>query len=95
MRLRWSRPAVHDLVEARRFIAADNPAAATHTVARIHRSALRILDFPASGVAVGMAELRATAVLGTPFRLFYRVERDVVLIVAVWHGARQWPPASR
>jgi plasmid stabilization system protein ParE len=25
--------------------------------------------------------------------LFYRVERDAILIVAVWHGARQWPPA--
>jgi plasmid stabilization system protein ParE len=93
VRLRWSRPAVDDLVEVRRFIAADNPRAATDTVARIRRSAMRILEFPNSGAPLGMAELRVATVPGTPFRLFYRVKRDAILIVAVWHGARQWPPA--
>jgi plasmid stabilization system protein ParE len=32
---------------------------------------------------------------GTPFRLIYSVARDTVVIRRIWHGARQWPPASR
>jgi plasmid stabilization system protein ParE len=72
VRLRWSRPAVHDLVAVRRCIAADSPAAATDIVARIHRSALRILDFPGSGAPVGVAELRATTVPVPAFPIICR-----------------------
>ena len=37
---------------------------------------------------------RLFAVPGTSFLLIYRVENDDLIILRVWHGARQWPPAG-
>lgn len=91
MTLRWSRLARRDLVDIKRFIEDDNPHAASAQVARIRRSESRIEDFPESGAVITASGLRATAVPGTAYRIIYRREADIILILAVWHGARAWP----
>jgi len=94
VRLRWSVAAITDLDELRTYIAADNPPAAGRTVRRIRAAALRIQEFPFSGAPASIEELRQSHVPATPFRIIYRIETDVVLIVAIRHGARQWPPSA-
>jgi plasmid stabilization system protein ParE len=61
---------------------------------RIDRTAARILEFALAGEALPGGSLRATTVPGTASRPIYVTEPHMVLIVALRHGARQWPPAS-
>ena len=91
MKLRWSRPAQRNLSEVQAYIAAENPGGANATVDRIRRTTERLRAFPHSGEALDVAHLRATTVPGTFYRIIYRVEDDTILVVAIWHGAREWP----
>ena len=36
-------------------------------------------------------DIRAAAVRNTAYRLIYAIAADEVLILRVWHGAREWP----
>lgn len=94
MRLRWSSDARYDLLELKHYIAAENPGAAADAVRRIHHTARRLVDYPHSGAPDAILGLRGTAVPSTQYRIVYRVEGSVVLIIAVRHGAREWPPAE-
>lgn len=91
MKLRWSVLARGDLRDVKEYIQVENPRAAAVTVALIRRSADRLRDFPRAGRALDVGELRVLGVPGTPYRLIYRLEGQVVLILGVWHGARKWP----
>jgi len=91
VKLRWSIAARRDFAEARHFIAAENPTAARSWANRIRRSVDRIQRFPLGGLALEQTGLRATSVPGTAYRIVYAVQSDIIVIVAVWHGAREWP----
>jgi toxin ParE1/3/4 len=91
VRLRWSAAARHDFIEARDFIASENPAAARSWAIRIRRSVHRVHRFPLAGQALEQTGLRATTVPGTSHRIVYAVQPDAIVIVALWHGAREWP----
>jgi toxin ParE1/3/4 len=91
VKLRWSQPALRDLREVRDYIARDNPGAALATVVRIRRTGERIEHRPGTGERIKGTDLRVTTVPGTPYRLIYQIEGEVVLVTAVWHGARKWP----
>ena len=94
MRLALSGTARRDLAEAIAFIAADNPQAADRQNRLIQATAFRLARFPALGRAEAGGR-RVAQVPGTPFRLIYEVRRDSILILRVWHGARQWPSDPR
>jgi len=38
--------------------------------------------------------VRVATVHETQYRLIYAVLADELLILRVWHGARQWPPSA-
>jgi toxin ParE1/3/4 len=90
VRLVWAPTAIRHLREAAAFIAQDNPDAADSLVTRLTVAAETLALFPASGRATADGR-RMLSVPGTPFRLVYRPQADLILIVAVWHGARAWP----
>jgi toxin ParE1/3/4 len=90
VRLVWSGTSLRHLREARDFIALDNPDAAEGLVAAIRAAADRLLTFPHLGIRMA-PHRRRMVVAGTAFHLVYRVDRDEIVILAVWHGARQWP----
>lgn len=94
MRLVFTEPARRDLADAFAFIAADNSAAAERQEARVLRAAWSLLEFPKLGRAAERTGERRLDMRGTPFRLVYRQSGDAIIILRVWHGARQWPPAS-
>ena len=91
MTLHWSHTARRHLDEVWRFIAADNPAAARGVVRRLRLCAERIAAFPPSGEALPRDGLHAATVPGTPYRLVDAPRPDSIFIIAVWHGAREWP----
>lgn len=91
MKLRWTAPALRDLEAIGDYIARDNPAAADRIVARILDRAALLVDHPRAGRAGRVPETREMVVPDTLFILPNRVKGDVVEVLAVFHGARQWP----
>ena len=94
MRLVWAPTALHHLAEARDYVAQDKPDAAEALVSRLTEVTETLALFPQAGRAMGDGR-RILSVPGTPFRLVYRPLADRILIIAVWHGARQWPSDPR
>ncbi|HLK06035.1 MAG TPA: type II toxin-antitoxin system RelE/ParE family toxin [Candidatus Acidoferrum sp.] len=91
MRVRWLRRALANLEEEAQYIAADNPAAASKTVATIFAAVDRLAHHPAMGRIGRVPGTRELAVSSTPYVIPYGVRGCVLEILRVFHGARQWP----
>jgi toxin ParE1/3/4 len=90
--IRITQRAQRDLAETLGFIAEDNAAAASRIATRVRQAARRLAEFPLLGVDCGQGR-RVVTIGGTKLRLVYRVTATEVVILHIWHGARQWPPA--
>jgi toxin ParE1/3/4 len=90
LKLRWTRPALADLVEAQNYIARDNPAAAEAVAQRVWDAAKRLCDNPEIGRQGHDQGTREWPVSQTPYLIVYRVKNDAVKILRVWHGRRNW-----
>ena len=91
MRVRWLRTALRNLEDEAAYIARDDPAAAARAVARVRRAIEHLSDHPEVGRPGRVAGTRELVVTGTPYVIPYRVRRDEVEILRVFHGARRWP----
>jgi len=91
MRVSWTRPAARDLEEIGDYIARENPAAAARTIERIRDRVRNLSGFPHSGRRGRAPGTRELDIPSTPFIVGYRVDRDRIDILAVFHGARRWP----
>ena len=87
--IRWTRLALSDLVAARDYIAADNPAVAEAFVGKVRAIVDRLVDFPESGRIV--PERRAQGyreIIVAPYRVVYSIATGDVRVLRVWHGRR-------
>jgi toxin ParE1/3/4 len=91
VRVRWLRRALRNLDEEAEYIARDNADAAARVVARIATSIDRLAAHPASGRPGRVPGTRELVVSGTPYIVPYRVRRDTIEILRVFHAARKWP----
>lgn len=91
MRIQWSRRARRDFVEAISYIADDNPDAAARMQDRIEEATERPARNPGMGRPGRVDGTRELVVARTPYIVPYRVRGQVVEIIAVMHGAQQWP----
>lgn len=88
--VRWTNEALADLDGILGEIERHNPMAAIDVVEAIIASGNALKVFPARNPVRHEADLRERPVLGTRYILLYRIEReDLVLIMAVRHGARE------
>lgn len=88
-------PLAHaDLRAIHNYIAADNPAAAKRTLARIRRAVESLATFPELGRAWEGGPTRALSIAGIPYRIHYRVREDDLQILRVCHTARMPPDVS-
>jgi toxin ParE1/3/4 len=83
-----------DLAQIIAFVSEDAPDAAVRLEQRLRQKATQLSEFPAMGTARPGSAVRVVQVPGTPYALIYREERDRIVILRIWHGARAWPPAS-
>jgi toxin ParE1/3/4 len=91
VRVRFTRSARREFLEALAFIRTERPAAAEALAARAAVGLAQLRDFPESGrVVPEFPNLVYREVLVSPYRFFYRVADDTVWIVGVWHD-RQLP----
>lgn len=91
MRVSWTIPALNDLDQIQDFIAQDSPIAAYRLVTDLIGRTDRILvSNPMIGRNGRAAGTRELVMPGTSYIVVYRV-REVVEVLAVVHGARDWP----
>jgi toxin ParE1/3/4 len=91
VRVRWLRIALANLDAEAEYIAEDNPAAAARVVQRILRAVDHLKNNPAMGRAGRVSGTRELVVAETPYLIPYRVRRDAIEILRVFHAARKWP----
>ena len=91
-RVVWSKPARDDLREIRAYIAADSKRYARVVVQKLVLAVRRLTRYPLSGRVVPELERETMReVIEGAYRIVYRVTPDAVQVLAVIHGARQFP----
>jgi toxin ParE1/3/4 len=91
MQIIWSPTAIAQLVEIREYIEQDRPVAARGVAQRIVAAADQLSRNPHLGRPGRNAGIRELIVAGTPYILPYRIQKERIKILAVFHAARQWP----
>ena len=91
MKIVWSEPARQDLRDIFTYIAEDNPNVARTLLNEIKERAVLLQDNPLLGRLERIEDTRELVLTGTSFILPYRVKDLQIQILAVLHGAKQWP----
>lgn len=90
MRVVWTRPALRQLIALQDFIAERDPAAAFRTAGMIHDAVAALSHHPNMGRPGRIRGTRELVVGRTSNLVAYRVTEQVE-ILAVMHGAQDWP----
>jgi toxin ParE1/3/4 len=91
VKVRWTIPAANQLQEIFDYIAADNSVAAARMVRCIRSSIHQAARMPNAGRIGRVDGTREIVVPGTSYLVAYRVLEDMIHVLAIMHGARQWP----
>jgi toxin ParE1/3/4 len=90
--IEWTEPATQQLSQTYDYIAlTNNETVAARIVEHILAAVQRLATFPLSGRKGRVPETRELVVIDTPFIVAYALREGQILILAVYHSARQWP----
>jgi toxin ParE1/3/4 len=90
--IEWTEQAIWQLDQAHDYIALSNSEEiAARIVTRIVTTIQQLSTFPLSGRPGRVSKTRELIILNTPFIAAYAIDRDRVVILAIYHGAQQWP----
>ncbi|MGA8955040.1 MAG: type II toxin-antitoxin system RelE/ParE family toxin [Pseudolabrys sp.] len=90
MNILWSPEAIEDLNSLRAYIAQDNPSAARAVALHIAHSIEQLLsDNPQMSRPGRVPGTRELVIPKTPFIVPYRLQRNVIQILRVYHGAHR------
>jgi dTDP-4-dehydrorhamnose 3,5-epimerase len=85
----WNDP---ELDQARDYIALSNSEEiAARITMQIVNGVQQLATFPMSGRPGRVPGTRELVILSTPFIAVYAIEKTRIVILAVYHGAQQWP----
>lgn len=92
--IEWTQKATRQLDQAHDFIAlASGEEIASRITLQIAASVQQLATFPMSGRAGRVAGTRELVIAHTPFLVAYTVKKARIVVLAVYHGAQQWPEA--
>lgn len=91
MKVIWSRRAIQHLVSLRTYIAKDSDQNAALVAKRILESIELLQTQPEMGRPGRVLGTRELVVPNTPYIIPYRVRRDRLELIAVFHGSQKWP----
>jgi len=92
MNIIWSPEAIQDLISLRAYIAEESPAGAHRIVLHIlHNVELLLPGNPHMGRPGRVPGTRELVIPRTPYIVPYRVQREAIQILRVYHSARRWP----
>ncbi len=90
MKVQFTPGARLQLLEVVAFIRSDKPAAARRFRDRVGRGLRKLEKFPEAGRLIPeFPDLPHREIVIGAYRFFYRPEKKVIWIVAVWHAAQQ------
>ena len=89
----WTRTALNHLTDIYEYISRDSQQYARRMVDRITARSKQIGTFPESGQVVSeVDDPQVRELIEGPYRVIYRIESRRVVVLAVIHGARMFPP---
>jgi toxin ParE1/3/4 len=91
MQVRWLRTALRNLDDEASFIATDDPVAARIVVGRVLEAVASLAEQPGLGRPGRVPGTRELVVLRTRYIVPYRVRRDRIEILRVFHTSRRLP----
>jgi toxin ParE1/3/4 len=90
--IEWTEQAVGQLDHARDYIALTNSEDVADRIAmQIVSSVHQLARFPMSGRPGRVSGTRELVISNTPFIVAYAVDQERVVMLALYHGAQQWP----
>lgn len=90
--IEWTDQAARQLDHAHDHIARSNSEkVAARITLHITTSVQQLAMFPTSGRSGRVAGTRELVISNTPFIVAYAVQKDRIVVLAVYHGAQQWP----
>lgn len=95
MRVKWLRRALENLDDEATYIAKDSPRMAQDFVRHLHASAARLAEYPDMGRSGRINGTRELVITRFSYVLPYRVRKDAIEILRVFHTARKWPERMR
>ena len=90
MKVVWSRRAIRHLVPLREYIGKDSEQNASVVAKRI-LSAVELLQLNLKWAGPVECSDRKLVIPDTPYLIPYRVRRDRLELIAVFHGRQKWP----
>jgi plasmid stabilization system protein ParE len=92
MNIRWDVRALEDLRDIRRYIAKrGSPASADRVREHLRTRIARLLAKPRIGVFTSNPEIRILPPTRYPYRIYYTIQGDDVVILHIRHSARSEP----
>ncbi|MEZ0303212.1 MAG: type II toxin-antitoxin system RelE/ParE family toxin [Hyphomicrobiaceae bacterium] len=92
MTLRWDRRALQDLKDIHSYVAANSSPGSAERVRRHLRNRTDLLaSSPLLGVASSNPSIRVLFPTRYPYRIYYTVQGDEVVILHIRHTARRAP----
>jgi toxin ParE1/3/4 len=91
MRLRFTARASRNLASIAAYIANDNPAAAARVGPRIRSACELLMNFPEMGRPGVRPNTREISLPGLPYIIVYRLARDQLVILGVYHERQLRP----
>ena len=88
MKLRWLSSALSELDRVHEYISQENPKAAKRVFMQIQEAGERLRQFPQSGRPVHVRGTREVVVTGLPFLIVYRITRDSVEMLRIFHTSQ-------
>jgi len=90
--IEWTEQATRQLDQANDYIALSNSEeVAARVTMRIVAGVQQVAAFPMSGRSGRVPGTRELVISNTSFVVAYCIDHDRIVILAVYHGARQWP----
>jgi toxin ParE1/3/4 len=91
MKVVWSRRAIRHLVRLREHIEKDSEQNAALVAGRILKAVALLESHPEIGRPGRVVGTRELVVPSTPYIIPYRVRRERLELIAVFHGRQKWP----
>jgi toxin ParE1/3/4 len=91
LKLRYTSRAQADLSELFNYLDMRDKPAAIRVINAIEHSAEILATHPLTGRQTDLAEVRVKPVPNFPYLIFYHAIGSDLIVLRVWHSAREWP----